>query len=564
MIIFGAKEFETFAANQEDCRKKWQSAEDACSRAQKELTETRANKEKLELQIRHVTELLKHEIQIRKRLQKEERDLEKKLSIVKQIVSSDRNMTEETRDKLVSISSVESSVRTDLESPGDQLLTDTTSEIESSTRSILSSLDITSEKTDEDMELSVVRSTRVRSSGDFLAVPALPDPRSKFAKRSHQDAMLTPPKITISSACDPAVYEPTVTPTVTVTPIIHATRIKVEPASHHQVDIGLFTPQYAHKRFSSSSSSGHSQDYTPTSEHRRTLSAKRVLRQHNFASKVILKQEVCIPCKARIRFGKSAMKCVDCLGTCHVECKTVMPTPCVPTVRTLPSHFVGSIADYSPQTCPMVPALVVHCLDEIDLRAMNEVGIYRLCAPERDVHHLKEQLLHGKVRAGQMSGYSVHVIAGVVKSFLGSLKEPLVTYTSRESFTKIAYIIDDTDIQTAVCSLVPDLPQPNRDTLAYLILHLQRVAESAACRMSVATLAKIFAPMVIGHPYRAMEGLEKLQNVKEQHKTMEKLIQITSDYWNCYGRYMETAVTPIYKGKSCSTKTTGFFTSPHF
>jgi len=75
MIIFGAKEFETFAANQEDCRKKWQSAEDACSRAQKELTETRANKEKLELQIRHVTELLKHEIQIRKRLQKEERDL---------------------------------------------------------------------------------------------------------------------------------------------------------------------------------------------------------------------------------------------------------------------------------------------------------------------------------------------------------------------------------------------------------------------------------------------------------------------------------------------------------
>ena len=73
-----------------------------------------------------------------------------------------------------------------------------------------------------------------------------------------------------------------------------------------------------------------------------------------------------------------------------------------------------------------------------------------------------------------MSGYSVHVIAGVVKSFLSSLKEPLVTHTSRASFTKIAYIDDDTDVQTVVCSLVPELPQPNRDTLAYLILHLQR------------------------------------------------------------------------------------------
>ena len=172
-----------------------------------------------------------------------------------------------------------------------------------------------------------------------------------------------------------------------------------------------------------------------------------------------------------------------------------MPTPCVPTVRT-PSHFVGTIADYSPQTCPMVPALMVHCLDEIDLRGMNEAGIYRTCAPEKDIHllkvttllilHLKcfrieyffvdiqEQLLHGRIRAGEMNSYSVHVIAGVVKSFLSSLKEPLVTYTSRELFTKIAYIDDDTDVQTVVCSLVPELPQPNRDTLAFLILHLQR------------------------------------------------------------------------------------------
>ena len=92
--------------------------------------------------------------------------------------------------------------------------------------------------------------------------------------------------------------------------------------------------------------------------------------------------------RQRIRFGKSALKCVDCLGTCHIECKTAMPTPCVPTVRT-PSHFVGSIADYSPQTCPMVPALMVYCLDEIDLRGMNEAGIYRMCAPEKDIHQLK-------------------------------------------------------------------------------------------------------------------------------------------------------------------------------
>lgn len=80
--------------------------------------------------------------------------------MVKQIVTTDQNMAEETRYKLVSLSSLESYSRADLESPGNHLIDSTSDEIESTTQSILSSLDITSEKTDEDLELSVVRSIR--------------------------------------------------------------------------------------------------------------------------------------------------------------------------------------------------------------------------------------------------------------------------------------------------------------------------------------------------------------------------------------------------------------------
>lgn len=68
-------EFETFAVNQEECRKKWLTTEERCFTVLKELNEAKANKEKLELQVRHVTELLKNEILIRQRLQKEEKDL---------------------------------------------------------------------------------------------------------------------------------------------------------------------------------------------------------------------------------------------------------------------------------------------------------------------------------------------------------------------------------------------------------------------------------------------------------------------------------------------------------
>jgi len=41
----------------------------------KELNDAREKKEKLELQVKHVTEMLKNEIQIRQRVQREEREL---------------------------------------------------------------------------------------------------------------------------------------------------------------------------------------------------------------------------------------------------------------------------------------------------------------------------------------------------------------------------------------------------------------------------------------------------------------------------------------------------------
>lgn len=37
----------------------------------------------------------------------------------------------------------------------------------------------------------------------------------------------------------------------------------------------------------------------------------------------------------------------------------------------------------------MVPALVVHCLREVECRGLNELGIYRVPGSEREVKSLK-------------------------------------------------------------------------------------------------------------------------------------------------------------------------------
>jgi Rac GTPase-activating protein 1 len=142
-----------------------------------------------------------------------------------------------------------------------------------------------------------------------------------------------------------------------------------------------------------------------------------------------------------------------------------MPIPCVPTCRT-PTRFVGSIADYSPKTTPMIPSLIIHCVEEIEVRGLECLD-YRAIAPEKEIIalkvielqilfstaiwltlvYVKEQLLRGKIRSGEMSSINTPVITNVVRSFLQSLKEPLVTYTARESFIKLAYVQEEIDVQ---------------------------------------------------------------------------------------------------------------------
>jgi RhoGAP domain. len=92
----------------------------------------------------------------------------------------------------------------------------------------------------------------------------------------------------------------------------------------------------------------------------------------------------------RIKFGKYHLKCRDCKATCHLECRDQVPLPCVPAGNT-PTRkgTLNTIADFAPPTAPMIPAIIVHCVKEVETRGLTEVGIYRVPGAERDVKTLK-------------------------------------------------------------------------------------------------------------------------------------------------------------------------------
>ena len=75
-------------------------------------------------------------------------------------------------------------------------------------------------------------------------------------------------------------------------------------------------------------------------------------------------------------------KCKECRAISHPECRREVQLPCVPigsATKTPQKPGVGRIlSDYTPLSNPMVPAIIVYCINEIEDRGLEEVGLYRV------------------------------------------------------------------------------------------------------------------------------------------------------------------------------------------
>lgn len=81
--------------------------------------------------------------------------------------------------------------------------------------------------------------------------------------------------------------------------------------------------------------------------------------------------------------------------------------------------------------------------------------------------------------------------------------------------------------------VVDDLPIPNRDTLAYMCAHLQRVAENAhANKMSPVNLSRVLAQTMIDGSKRAKNNDEEYREAESRQHILQRLLDIpnVSDY----------------------------------
>ncbi|KAL1462214.1 hypothetical protein WDU94_014067 [Cyamophila willieti] len=259
----------------------------------------------------------------------------------------------------------------------------------------------------------------------------------------------------------------------------------------------------------------------------------------------------CQVCVKLMSFSSDSSKCDTCKVIAHAACHARVPLPCVPAPQT-PTHLKktisGNISAYTPFLPPMIPGLVIHCINAVENTGLSQEHIYKYEGhPEQIKDLLKELTGDKKFKLdGLLQKASIHSICSALKEFLLCLDEKLVPSSTWRWFAESLEEEDVRDKQSHLYAGIAELPQPNRDTLAYIMLHLKRVAESPITKMNKQSLAEVFGIIIIG-----TDNSENVSTSSKAVKVFESLLDIGADYWSQYIVLPSTSsgpVTPTMQG----------------
>uniref|UniRef100_A0A8C5TKI0 Rho GTPase-activating protein 29 n=1 Tax=Malurus cyaneus samueli TaxID=2593467 RepID=A0A8C5TKI0_9PASS len=243
-------------------------------------------------------------------------------------------------------------------------------------------------------------------------------------------------------------------------------------------------------------------------------------------------------------------ECEECSLACHKKCLETLAIQCGHKKLHGRLHLFGvEFAQAAKNVPDGIPFIIKKCTSEIESRALNVKGIYRVNGAKSRVEKLCQAFENGKDLV-ELSELYAHDISNVLKLYLRQLPEPLILFrlynefiglakesqnsseesdakqTSPKVKTRQSVCIELNRIILKIKDLLKQLPVPNYNTLQYLIGHLHRVTEqSDENKMSASNLGIIFGPTLI-RPRQtdATVSLSSLVDYPCQARVVELLI----------------------------------------
>ncbi|KAJ1171322.1 hypothetical protein NDU88_003185 [Pleurodeles waltl] len=191
----------------------------------------------------------------------------------------------------------------------------------------------------------------------------------------------------------------------------------------------------------------------------------------------------------------------------------------------------------------MVPLLMEKCIEEIEKRGCQVVGLYRLCGSAAVKKELREAFERDSksVVLCENQYPDINVITGVLKDYLRELPSPLITKQLYEAvlsamarkplkITGNGNETETNDLKNTV-GLLDCLPDVEKATLKMLLDHLKRVASHHEVnKMTCQNLAVCFGPVLLSqrqetshHNNRVFTDSEELASALDFKKHIEVL-----------------------------------------
>ncbi|XP_060618970.2 rho GTPase-activating protein 9 isoform X1 [Anolis sagrei] len=188
-----------------------------------------------------------------------------------------------------------------------------------------------------------------------------------------------------------------------------------------------------------------------------------------------------------------------------------------------------------------VPHFVQLCVEAVEERGLDVDGIYRVSGNLAIIQKLRfivdreravtsdgryvfpeQRFQEERLQLSDPQWDDVHVITGALKLFFRELPEPLVPCSLFDEFIASVKLPDSKDKVAKLVGLIQSLPQPNRDTLRYILEHLRKVMEhSDVNRMTTQNIGIVFGPTLLRHE---RDSASLVEGMVYQNQVVEMLL----------------------------------------
>lgn len=224
---------------------------------------------------------------------------------------------------------------------------------------------------------------------------------------------------------------------------------------------------------------------------------------------------VCEVCNSIMWLMEKIWVCRCCKLTSHRKCVEKVNWTCGDDTKSLNKVVFGAPLTSLISDEFRIPLVVEQLITKIELKGLYTEGIYRKSGASSKINELK-QLFDLHVPDIDLDQYSVHVLAGALKSFFRDMPEPLMTFELYDDFLWATTISDPIEKVQVILNHISKLPKQNYDLLERLTFHLARVAQQeTANRMNPNSLAIVFAPCIL-RTNKKMQLQENLNDIGKQ------------------------------------------------